>query len=119
MVQQRTMIIYAWRGHMTEYGLTGVTACGVTAMLKALHERQGELTAHARSALHGLAAQLKMLTSDIDRMEAQILVWQRADETRRRLALRSRVSARSPRQPCRPRYQMRLCSDPDASSQDG
>jgi transposase len=87
MVRQRTMLINALRGHLAEYGIvTGIGAGGVTAMLKALHERQEELPAHARSALHGLAAQLRALTSEIDRLEAQILAWHRADETSRRLA---------------------------------
>lgn len=85
MVRQQTMLINALRGHLTEYGIvTGVG--GVTAMLKALHERQAELPAHARSALHGLTAKLRALTSEIDRLEAQIFAWHRADETSRRLA---------------------------------
>lgn len=87
MVRQRTMLINALRGHLAEYGIvTGVGAGGVTAMLKALHEQQEKLPAHARSALHGLAAQLRALASEIDRLEAQILAWHRADETSRRLA---------------------------------
>ena len=53
--------------------MTGIGAGGGTAMLKALHEQQGELTAHARSALHGLAAQMWALDSEIDRLEAQLL----------------------------------------------
>jgi transposase len=62
MVRQRTMLINALRGHLAEYGIvTGIGAGGVTAMLKALHERQEELPAHARSALHRLAAQLRAL----------------------------------------------------------
>jgi transposase len=44
----------------------------VTAMLKALHEPKNELPAHARSALHRLAAQPRALTSEIERLEAQI-----------------------------------------------
>ena len=46
-----------------------------------------QLPAHARSALHGLAAQMRALASEIDRLEAQILAWHRADETSRRLAM--------------------------------
>jgi len=87
MVRQRIMLINALRGHLAEYGIvTGVGAGGVTAMLKALHERQGELPVHARSALHGLAAQLSVLGSEVARLEAQIIKWHRADETSRRLA---------------------------------
>src|SRR3546814_20482253 len=87
MVRQRTMLINALRGHLAEYGnVTGVGAGGVTAMLKALHEQQEILPAHARSALHGLAAQMRALASEIDRLEVQILAWHRADETTRRIA---------------------------------
>ena len=87
MVRQRTMLINALRGHLAEYGIvTGIGAGSVTAMLKTLLERQEELPAHARSALHGLAAQLRALTSEIDRLETQILAWHRADETSKRLA---------------------------------
>lgn len=87
MVRQRTMLINALRGHLAEYGVvTGVGTGGVTALLKALHEQQDNLPVHARSALHALAAQLRALSSEVDRLEAQILAWHRADETSRRLA---------------------------------
>ena len=36
--------------------VAGIGAGGVTAMLKKLHEQQGSLPAHARSAVHGLAS---------------------------------------------------------------
>lgn len=87
MVRQRTMLINALRGHLAEYGIvTGLGAGGVVASLKALHEKQDRFPAHARSALHGIAAQLRALASEIDRLEAQILDWHRNDETSRRLA---------------------------------
>jgi transposase len=87
MVRQRTMLINALRGHLAEFGIvTGLGAGGVVASLKALHEEQDRFPAHARSALHGIAAQLRALTSEIDRLEAQILDWHRIDETSRRLA---------------------------------
>jgi transposase len=87
MVRQRTMLINAMRGHLAEYGIVaGVGAGGVTVLLKALHEEQDKLPVHAQSALHGIAAQLRALTREIDRLEAQIIVWHRADETSRRLA---------------------------------
>jgi transposase len=87
LVRQRTMLINALRGHLAELGIvTSVGAGGVTASLKALHEEQERLPDHARSALHGIAAQLRALTSEIERLEAQILAWHRSDETSRRLA---------------------------------
>ena len=45
-----------------------------------------QLPAHARSALHTIGAQLRSLASEVDRLEAQILAWHRADDTSRRLA---------------------------------
>lgn len=55
-------------------------------MLKNPHEQQENLPALARSALHGLAAQLRALTSEVDRLEVQIIAWHRTDEMSRRLA---------------------------------
>jgi len=87
MVRQRTMLINALRGHLAEYGIvTGLGAGGVTASLGALQEEQDRLPVHARSALQGIAAQLRALGSEIDRLEARILAWHRNDETSRRLA---------------------------------
>jgi len=54
--------------------------------LKALHDEQSRLPVHARSALHRIAAQLRALSSEIDRLETQILAWHRNDETSRCLA---------------------------------
>jgi len=54
LVRRRTKLINALRGHLAEIGIvTGIAAGSVTAMLKALHERQEELPVHARFALHG------------------------------------------------------------------
>lgn len=87
MVRQRTILINALRGHLAEYGIvTGFGAGGVTASTKALHEEQYRLPIHARSALHGIAAQLMALTSGIERQRAQIAAWHRNDETSRRQA---------------------------------
>ena len=87
LVRQRTMLINALRGHLAEYGIvTSLGAGGVSAALKALHEEQDRLPVHARSALHGIAAQFRALSSEIARLEAQILTWHRSDETSRRLA---------------------------------
>lgn len=86
LVRQRTMLINALRAHLAEYGIvTRVGAGGVTASLQALHDEQSRLPDHARSALHGIAAQLRALSSEIDRLETQILAWHRNDETSCRL----------------------------------
>lgn len=112
MVRQRTMLINALRGHLAEYGIvTGVGTAGVTAMLKALHEPQEELPVHARSALHSLAAQLRALASEIDRLEGR---YSYGTKPTRRAAGSplSRASARSPRRQYPQRCTMRLHSDP-------
>ena len=40
----------------------------------------------ARFALHGLVAQLRSIEVEIEKIEAEILKWHRANETSRRLA---------------------------------
>lgn len=83
-------------------------------MLMGLHERQDELPAHARSALHALAARSRALTSEIDRLQAQILACHRADETSRRLATIPGIDPITASA-----IQMRRCSHPAASLRHG
>lgn len=87
LIRQRTALINALRAHLSEYGIvTSKGPGGVTALMKLLHEGQETLPIHARSALHGIGSQLRSLASEVDRLEAQILAWHRADDTSRRLA---------------------------------
>lgn len=87
LVRQRTALINALRAHIAEYGIVaGKGPGGVTALVKLLHDEQEKLPTHARSALHAIGAQLRSLANEIDRLEAQILVCHRDDETSRRLA---------------------------------
>jgi transposase len=87
LVRQRTALINALRAHLSEYGIvTGKGPGGVTALMKLLHDGQEKLPAHARSALHTIGAQLRSLASEVNRLEAQILAWHRADDTSRRLS---------------------------------
>lgn len=87
LIRQRTALINALRAHLSEYGIvTSKGPGGVTALMKLLHEGQETLPVHARSALHGIGSQLRSLASEVDRLEAQILAWHRADDTSRRLA---------------------------------
>ncbi len=87
LIRQRTAQVNALRAHLSEYGIvTSKGAGGVTALMKLLQEGQDiMLPVHARSALHGIGAQLRSLASEVDRLEAQILAWHRADDTSRRL----------------------------------
>lgn len=87
LVQQRTGLINALRAHLAEYGIISSKGPGgVTALVKVVHEAQDQLPAHARSALHTIAAQLRASASEINRLEAQILAWHRTDDASRRLA---------------------------------
>jgi transposase len=87
MVRQRTMLINALRGHSAEYGVVASKGPGgVAAAIEALHEAQDTLPLLARSALHGIVAQLRALATDITRIERQVLEWHRRDDTSRRLA---------------------------------
>lgn len=87
LVRQRTALINALRAHLSEYGIvTSKGPGGVTVLMKLLQEEQEKLPAHARSALHTIGAQLRSLASEVDRLEAQILAWHKADDTSRRLA---------------------------------
>jgi transposase len=87
LVRQRTMLINALRGHLAEYGVVEAKGPGGVSLLVAmLHESQASLPPLARSALHGLASQLRMLGEEIERLERQILAWHRADVISRRLA---------------------------------
>lgn len=87
LVRQRTGLINALRAHLAEYGIISSKGPGgVTVLMKVLHDAQERLPAHARSALHTIGSQLRALASEVDRLEAQILAWHRADDASRRLA---------------------------------
>jgi transposase len=63
LVRQRTMLINALRGHLAEYGIIAAKGPGgVSSLIAMLHEAQGSLPPLARSALHGIAAQLSPAT---------------------------------------------------------
>ena len=87
LVRQRTMLVNALRGHLAEFGIiSSKGAAGVKLVVEALHEAQHALPEAARSALHGLVDQLRLLGFEIDRLEAHILAWHRASDVSRRLA---------------------------------
>jgi transposase len=87
LVRQRTMLINALRGHLAEYGfVTRKGPSGVATSVEMLHEAEEELPPLARSALQAIVVQLRVLASEITRIENQILSWHRSDETSRRLA---------------------------------
>jgi transposase len=87
LVRQRTMLINALRGHLTEYGMVSAQgAGGVRSAIEALHAGQESLPMSARFALHGLVSQLRSIEAEIEKIEAEILKWHRGNEASRRLA---------------------------------
>lgn len=59
LVRQRTILINALRRHLAEYGIvTRVRAGGATPSFKAIQNELSILPVNAKSALHGIAAQL-------------------------------------------------------------
>jgi transposase len=58
-------------GLLAEHGIvTGKGPGGVNALLRTLHDAQDHLPAHASSALHSIGSQLRFLTGEIDRLDA-------------------------------------------------
>jgi transposase len=87
LVRQRTMLMNALRAHLAEYGIVSAQGVGgVGSAIRALHDDQASLPMPARFALHGLVAQLRSIEVEIEKIEAEILKWHRANETSRRLA---------------------------------
>lgn len=87
LVRQRTGLINGLQAHLGEYGIISSKGlCGVTTLVKLVHEAQDLVPAHARSALHTIATQLRVLAGGIERLETQIVAWHRNDDASRRLA---------------------------------
>ncbi len=87
LMRQRTMTLNAVRAHLAEFGI--ITAQGPHKILTLIRAIQaGEvpgLPQIAAAALESLAAQLDHLAGEIRRLERQLMVWHRADETSQRL----------------------------------
>jgi transposase len=87
LVRQRTALINALRAHLAEFGIVTATGPGgVKALTTLLHDAQDELPAHARTALSSLVVHLDKLAAEIERLEAEIMVWHRSDDTSQRLS---------------------------------
>lgn len=87
LMRQRTMMLNAVRGHLAEFGI--VTAQGPHKLLTLIGAiRIGEVSGLpeiAREALESLATQLDKIADEIGRLEHQLKLWHRADETSQRL----------------------------------
>lgn len=87
LMRQRTMTLNAARSHLAEFGI--ITAQGphkLLALIRAIRTSEGSgLPQIARTALESLATQLETLAVEIRKLERQLMVWHRADETSQRL----------------------------------
>ncbi len=87
LMRQRTMTLNAVRAHLAEFGI--ITAQGPHKLLTLIRAiRTGEapgLPQIAGIALESLARQLDSLTDEIRKLERQLMLWHRADETSQRL----------------------------------
>jgi transposase len=89
LVRQRTMLINALRGHLTEFGLVAAKGpAGVQSLLAVVEEAQAfeAWPAAGRSALKALSDQLRHLGDEIARLEAALVAQHRSDARSRRLA---------------------------------
>jgi transposase len=90
LIRQRTMLVNALRGHLTEIGIVAPVGIERTA------ELVGRVLAHDPSELDvpplvtdivvSLARQIDSLTAEVRTLEAKIREWQRTSEAGRRLA---------------------------------
>jgi transposase len=87
LMRQRTMTLNAVRAHLAEFGI--IAAQGPHKLLELIRSIQaGEvrgLPEIAATVLESLAMQLGSLAAEIRKMERELLVWYRADETSQRL----------------------------------
>jgi transposase len=86
LVRNRTQLANAIRGHAAEFGLT--TAKGMAYVDKLLNRIAAEPTLPelARRLFAMQADEYRQLQVEIDKVEAELMAWHRADECSRRLA---------------------------------
>lgn len=87
LIRQRTMLVNALRGHLTELGI--VAAQGLrklSALIEAVCDETDErIPPIARQALGTLVTQIRELDIEVKRLERGLLVWHRSSEASRRL----------------------------------
>lgn len=87
LVRQRTMLINALRGHLSEFGIVSGQGKGNFAMLLTqLDDTENAVPALARQALRLLADQIDDANTKIDALEREIAGHHRTSEACRRLA---------------------------------
>jgi len=88
LIRQRTMLVNALRGHLTEYGVVAAVGRRGLATLLAVvaDDTDVRVPSLARDCLAGLAAALATLASQIAAADRRIAVWHRGCAKSRRLA---------------------------------
>jgi transposase len=88
LVRQRTMLVNALRGHLSEFGIVARQGVGgVSELLASLRDAPpSSLPGLAAQALRGLADEIDALEARIEEIEAAILAWHKGNEASRRLA---------------------------------
>lgn len=88
LVSQRTGLINALRGHLSEFGIVAPQGTGNVAALSALVTDQddGCLSPTARLALVPLVRQIENLEHEVTAFDRRIAQWHRGNATSRRLA---------------------------------
>jgi transposase len=88
LVNQRSALSNALRGHLAEYGVVASQGARHVAELVAVVADAADtrLSAIARDALAALVRQMQLLDAEIGGLDRRILAWHRADATSRRLA---------------------------------
>jgi len=86
LVRQRTQLINALRGHLSEFGL--IEAQGPSHVRRLLESMQADSTVPqlARDTLALLASTLDAVSVQIDAIEAKIAAWHKVNPTSQRLA---------------------------------
>lgn len=86
LVRQKTQIINALRGHMTEFGVVVPQGPShITGLLELIEEPASTLPEAARSPCQALAAMLRSLVEQIEELDRTIVSRARADEAAKRL----------------------------------
>lgn len=87
LVRQRTMLVNALRGHLTEFGIVAAQGrCNVGKLTEIIEDTEdARLPALAREALLGLVHQMQDLDQRIKSFEKQVAAWHRTNDASRRL----------------------------------
>jgi transposase len=86
LVRQRTQLINAFRGHAAEFGIIGAQGrWNVARLLAAIREGRA-MPEPARTIVEMLASQFDAISARIDEIDAEIIVWHKANPVSQRLA---------------------------------